>query len=258
MKSGRKKGAARPAKKVDVKPASKAPFYLLLGGIAVAAVALIAWQAMRPTSSGVVIVDRNIPLPEGKGYLIGNPDAPVQVVEFADFECPACGSFATLTEPDMKRRLVETGQVSFRFMDYPLEMHENAWDAHFAAACANEQGKFWEMHDALFNTQDQWNTQATNRPKSVMSSLARQVGLDMGQWDECFDSQKYKLQIAGNQREGDKWGVSSTPTFVIGDRVVAGLLSYDQLKTLVDAAAANPARVTPLPQGDTAVPPRQH
>jgi protein-disulfide isomerase len=252
---GGKGAAPRTAKKVKVKPATKSPFYMLLGVIAVAAVALIAMQVMRPTSSGVVTVDRNIPLPEGKGYLMGDAYAPVQIVEFADFECPACGSFATLTEPDMKRRLVETGQVSFRFMDYPLEMHENAWDAHFAAACANEQGKFWEMHDALFNTQDRWNTQATNRPKGVMSLLARQVGVDMAQWDECFDSQEYKLQIAANQREGDKWMVSSTPTFVIGDKVVRGLLSYDQLKILVDSALANPPRVMPLPQGDTAVPP---
>jgi protein-disulfide isomerase len=253
VKSGKGKGGARTAKKVVAKPASKAPFYLLLGGIAIAAVGLIAWQATRPTSSGVIIVDRNIPLPEGTGYLMGSPDAPVQIVEFADFECPACGSFATLTEPDMKRRLVETGQVSFRFMDYPLEMHENAWDAHFAASCANEQGKFWEMHDALFNTQDQWNTFATNRPKSVMADLARRIGIDMNQWDECFDSQEYKLQIAANQREGDKWAVKLTPTIVIGNQVFEGSLGYDQLKILVDSAMARASRATP--PADSSEPP---
>lgn len=254
MKGGKGKGTPRPVKKVPVQAdRGKVPFYLLLGAIAVVAIALISYQAMNPKSSGVITVDPNITLPEGRGYVMGNPDAPVQVVEFADFECPACGSFATLTEPDMKARLVETGLVSFRFMDYPLEMHPNAWDAHFAAACANEQGKFWEMHDRLFQLQHEWNSTVTNRPKAIFTRIAREIGADMGQWDDCYDSQKYKLEIAANAREGDKWRVGSTPTFVIGDKVIPGALGYDQLKAYVDSAMALGPRVTPMSQGDTAV-----
>jgi protein-disulfide isomerase len=204
-------------------------------------------------SSGVITIDPNLPLPEASGYLMGNAAAPVQILEFADFECPACGSFATLTEPDMRKRLVETGQASFRFLDYPLAMHANSWDAHMAAACANEQGKFWEMHDRIFATQDQWNTQATNRPKQVFSRLAREILLDESQWDECYDTQKYKLNIAANQREGDRRLVSSTPTFIIGDKLVKGALGFDQLKSYVDSAAAMAPAVPPVPSGDTAL-----
>ena len=228
------RSGAKPA----VRPKSKAPFHALLGVIAGAAVLLIAWQAMRPRSSGVVMIDPNTPLPEAQGYLVGDAAAPVQVLEFADFECPACGSFATLTEPDVRSRLVQTGQISFRFLDFPLPQHLNSWDASMAAACANEQGKFWEMHDQIFANQDRWATQTTNRPKAVFSRLAGSIGLNMSQWDDCYDSQKYKLNIAANLREGENRGVRSTPTFIIGGRMIANAMGYDQFKMYVDSALA--------------------
>lgn len=239
-------------RKTDVRDTSRAPFYGVLGVIALAAVGFIVYQSMQAKSSGVITIDPNMTLPEASGYVMGNPAAPVQIIEFADFECPACGSFATLTEPDMRKRLIETGLASFRFMDYPLPIHANTWDAHFAAACANEQGRFWEMHDQLFMTQDQWASQVTNRPKAVFSRIAESLALDMGQWNECYDSQKYKLNIAANQREGDRRMVSSTPTFVIGDKVIRGALGFDELKMWVDSAAAKAPAPPPVPTGDTA------
>lgn len=236
-------GGARSGSKPAVQAKSKGPFYALLGAIAGAAVLLIVWQASRPTSSGVVMIDPNTPLPEAQGYLMGDPAAPVQVLEFADFECPACGSFATLTEPDVRSRLVQSGQISFRFLDFPLPQHLNSWDASMAAACANEQGKFWEMHDQIFANQDRWATQATNRPKAVFERLAQSLGLNMSQWDDCYDAQKYKLNIAANLREGENRGVRSTPTFIIGGRMIANAMGYDQFKMYVDSALANaPAR----------------
>jgi protein-disulfide isomerase len=238
--------------KVAVRGNDRRPFYILLVAIAVAAVGFIGYQSMQARSSGVVTVDPTLALPEAAGYLMGSPTAPVQILEFADFECPACGSFATLTEPDVRKRLVETGLASFRFMDYPLPIHGNTWDAHFAAACANEQGKFWEMHDQIFATQDQWNTQVTNRPKAIFSRLARTILLDESQWNECYDSQKYKLNIAANMREGERRLVQSTPTFIIGDKLIPGALGYDQLKAYVDSAAAKAPVMTPVPSGDTA------
>jgi protein-disulfide isomerase len=240
-------------KKVDVRGTDRRPFYTLLGGIAVAAAIFIGWQMSQARSSGVITIDPNTPLPEASGYLLGNADAPVQILEFADFECPACGSFATLTEPDVRKRLVETGQASFRFLDFPLPIHKNTWDASMAAACANEQGKFWEMHDQIFSTQDQWNGDVTNRPKVVFARLARAVLLNEPQWEECYDSQKYKLNIAANMKEGERRLVQSTPTFVIGDKVIPGALGFDQLKLYVDSAAAKaPVRPGGL-LGDTAL-----
>jgi protein-disulfide isomerase len=159
--------AGASKKKVEIRGTDRRPFYVLLGLIAAAVVVFISWQMSQSKSSGVITIDPNTTLPEASGYLMGNASAPVQILEFADFECPACGSFATLTEPDVRKRLVQTGQVSFRFLDFPLPIHRNTWDASMAAACANEQGKFWEMHDQIFATQDQWNGEVTNRPKAV-------------------------------------------------------------------------------------------
>ena len=247
------KQAPQPARKVPVRGADRRPFYGLLGAIALAAVVFIGWQMTQAKSSGVITIDPNMPLPEATGYVMGNASAPVQILEFADFECPACGQFATLTEPDLRKRLVETGQVSFRFFDFPLAMHPNSWDASFAAACANEQGKFWEMHDQIFATQDQWAATATNRPKAVFSRLVKSLALNEAQWDECYDSQKYKANIAANQREGERRHVGQTPTFVIGDKLIAGSLGYDQLKAYVDSAAAKAAASPMTPLGDTAL-----
>ncbi|HEX7121313.1 MAG TPA: DsbA family protein [Gemmatimonadaceae bacterium] len=233
------KGSAKGrSSKPAVRAKSKTPFYAVLGVIAAIAVLLIAWQATRPTSMGVVVIDPNTPLPEAEGYLLGDSAAPVQILEFADFECPACMSFATLTEPDVRRNLVATGKVSFRFLDFPLSMHLNSWDASMAAACANEQGKFWEMHDLIFANQDRWSSMATRRPKGIFANLAESLGLNMGQWNECYDSKKYLNQIAANQREGERRGVRSTPTFVIGSRMIALALSWDSFKMYVDSALA--------------------
>ena len=251
--SGGGAGGGGPRKKVEVRGSDRRPFYVLLGAIAVAAAVFIGWQMMQSKSSGVISIDPNMTLPEATGYLMGNASAPVQILEFADFECPACGSFATLTEPDVRKRLVETGQVSYRFMDFPLPIHRNTWDASFAAACANEQGKFWEMHDQIFATQDQWNGMVTNRPKAIFSRLARAIQLDEAQWEGCYDSQKYKLNIAATMREGERRLVQSTPTFVIGDKLIPGALGFDALKAYVDSAAAKAPVPGSGPTGDTAL-----
>jgi protein-disulfide isomerase len=231
-------GSPRPSgAKKSRKSDSRRPFYALLGIVGVAGAVFILFQLTRP-GTAVATIDPNTPLPTAEGYVLGNPNAPVQVLEFADFECPACGDFAVVTEPDVRKRLVETGQISLRFLDFPLANHRNSLAASNAAACANEQGKFWEMHDAIFENQDRWSAITTSRPKGVFEELARQVGLDVGKWEECFDTQKYRLNILANQREGERRRVGSTPTFVIGSRMIPGNLGFDRIRAYVDTALA--------------------
>ncbi len=219
-------------------------FLTILGIVAAGFLGFIVYQANKPGPTARVL-DPGTPLPEATGYVLGNADAPVTVLEFADFECPACGQFFTLTEPDVRTRLIETGQIVYKFFDYPLPMHKNTWPASHAAACANEQGKFWEMHDALFNTQDKWSGLATSRPKGILKGLAEQIGLDVGQWESCYDSEKYLESITANLREGERLLVGSTPTFVIGKRMVPGSISYDRFKAYVDSALADVGAATP-------------
>jgi protein-disulfide isomerase len=108
----------------------------------------------------------------------------VKIIEFADFECPGCGNFATVTEPDVRKRIIEPGLANMTFYDFPLPQHKNSRAAHNAAACAADQGKFWEMHDRLFNSQDQWNTQATDNPKPFFEKYASDMGLDAKTWED--------------------------------------------------------------------------
>jgi len=215
---------------------SKTPFYAAIAVIAVVGVGALAFVASRPKNTATTVDPATIVAGEPQGYLLGKPDAPVQVIEFADFECPACGQFATLAEPDIRKRFIEPGTISYRFYDYPLPMHKNTWAASNAAACADEQGKFWEMHDQLFNAQDQWNGQATSRPKSKFQEYAKALGLDVGKWEACYDAKKYQPRIKANQQMAEKRGASQTPTFVIGNKMVGGAISFDYFKALVDSA----------------------
>ena len=126
----------------------------------------------------------------------------MQILEFADFECPGCGNFATVTEPDVRKRIIEAGLANFTFYDFPLPMHKNSQAAHNAAACAADQNKFWEMHDRLFGTQDQWNTQATDNPKPFFEKYASDIGLDTKAWESCFDDRKHQGRILANMNYG--------------------------------------------------------
>jgi protein-disulfide isomerase len=194
-------------------------FWTAAVAIVVVAIGLLAY-VMRPKP--VREVDLQGDPAQARGYLLGDSTAPLQIIEFADFECPACAQFATLTEPDIRRRLIATGEASYRFYDFPLPMHRNTWAASNAAACADEQGRFWEMHDRLFERQDEWNGEATGRPKGIFTRLAREVGLDEGRFEQCYDEDRYRSRIAANRAEAERRQVGSTPTFIIGVRGAPG------------------------------------
>ncbi len=217
-------------------------FWIALGVLALVGITGLSWMASRPRAVATRL-DPSLPAIKSEGYVIGSASAPVEVIEFADFECPACGQFATLTEPDVRTRLVNTGQVRFRFMDFPLSMHKNTWDASLAAACANDQGKFWEMHDALFANQDRWNGETTGRPRGPIADLAKGLGLDMTKYNACMDADTHRAKVQSHLTEGEKRGVQSTPTFVFNGLVVPSAIPYDAFKKYVDGALKTaPAR----------------
>jgi protein-disulfide isomerase len=227
-------------------------FYVALAALAIAGLGTLGYVATRGADRQVVTLDPNLPAVQSEGYVIGSASAPVEVIEFADFECPACAQFATLHEPDVRSRLVQPGHIRFRFLDYPLVEigHRNSPTASLAAACANEQGKFWEMHDAIFSTQDRWATEATRNPRGVIDPLAQQVGLDVARYRQCMDTQRYVANIQAHRRAAERYKVTSTPSFVIGGKVYAGSLPYDEFKRRVDeeATARGIQPATPKPQ----------
>lgn len=215
----------------------------MLGAAAVLGVVVLGYAATQGGGGTPITIDPTTATGTAEGYVAGRADAPVEIIEYADFECPGCAQFAAVTEPDVRTRLIETGLVRFRFMDFPLvQIHPNSIPAHLAAACAAEQGKFWEMHDQLFNNQDRWNTAATRNPKGVFEGLAATAGLDRSAWNACYDQRTPLPKISASVAQGQRLKVGGTPTFIVGDQMINEVLSYDRLKALVDSAAAKKAR----------------
>ena len=232
------KGSSSKKVVKDARGGNKKIFYIALGALAVAGIAFLSYTTMKPSAPTSFQLDSAIALVPNQGHVMGSDSALVEVVEFADFECPACGQFASLTKPDVVTRFVNTGLIRFRFVDFPLQMHPNARAAHLAGWCAGEQNKFWEMHDAIFSVQDRWSGYATRRPNRVFSDLAKQVGVNMDQYESCVSSNKYAGQIQSNVDEGIKRQVGGTPTFFIGRMRVSEPLSFDEFKRYVDQAVA--------------------
>jgi protein-disulfide isomerase len=222
----------------------------VLGAIALIGVAAIGYVATKPKAAPVDVQNvadtSNAGPPQG--YLLGKVDAPVKIEEFADFECPACAGFATITEPDVRSRIIDAGLANLTYYDFPLTQHRNTLAASNAAACADEQGKFWPMHDRLFAAQDEWNMEATDSPKPFFKRYAGEIGLDVAKWEACFDARKYQKRISANLAEGLRRGVGSTPSFVIGNKLYRGMNSYDEMKKIVDSISkASPAAPAPAP-----------
>jgi protein-disulfide isomerase len=211
-------------------------FLWVLGFIALVGIAAIGYVASKPKSSATAtdVADTANAGP-AQGYLYGKVDAPVKILEFADFECPSCGGFATITEPDVRTRIIDPGLANLTYFDFPLTQHRNTLAASNAAACADEQGKFWPMHDRIFQGQEEWNGEATDAPKPFFKRYAGEVGLDVAKWESCYDARKYQKRISANLAEGMRRGVGSTPTFIIGNKLYAGMRSYDELKRIVDS-----------------------
>jgi protein-disulfide isomerase len=230
---------APPKKFVKTARASSRPkaFFWVLGLIALIGVAALGYVASKPKSASADVHDVADTTNAGpaQGYLIGKVDAPVKILEYADFECPSCGGFATVTEPDVRTRIIEPGLANLTYYDFPLTQHRNTLAASNAAACADEQGKFWPMHDRIFQGQEEWNGEATDAPKPFFKRYAGEIGLDVAKWESCYDARKYQKRISANLADGLKRGVNSTPTFIIGNKMYPGMRNYDELKKLVDS-----------------------
>jgi protein-disulfide isomerase len=143
--------------------------------------------------------------------------------------------------------------IRVRYIDYPLPMHGNTWNASRAAACADEQGKFWEMHDAIYANQDRWDTQATSKPDKILKQIGAAIpGMKADQFNDCVDTKKMQAKIQAHLKLAEARHVGGTPTFVFGaDKQLDGFLTYDQFKQYVTDAVAKSGK--PMPGvGDTA------
>jgi protein-disulfide isomerase len=222
-------------------------FYLVLGAVAVAGAGLL-WYLTGRSKMVSIPVDVTILAADTagfRGYFMGSDTAKVEVSMYADFQCPGCQQFETIQFPTVRQQLIETGLIRWRYRDFPLdELHPHARLASHAAACADEQGKFWPMHDAIYASQADWSPM--RNATGAFSDLAKNVGLDMARYNECMQSTKYAGRIQASLAEGTKLGVRGTPQFVIGGRLYSADMPSDSLRAIV-LRLIPPAAPAPTP-----------
>ena len=148
-------------------------------------------------------------------HIRGNPDAPVTLEEFGDFQCPPCGKFSEFVEELLKEY---NSRLRLVFRNFPLSGHEHAREAALAAEAAGLQGKFWEMHDTLYREQETW-TKAPN-VREVFESYAGTIGLDVDQFKKDVDGDKARERVDSDRALADFLGVKATPTLFINNRPV--------------------------------------
>lgn len=213
------------------------PFYYLLGGVALAGAGVLAYLSMRqpPVSIPAQVTIQESDTSGFHGYMMGSDSAPLTVTEYADFECPACQQWMAVQMPTIEERLVQTGRVRWRYRDFPLEIHRHSRTAAHAAACADEQNRYWEMNRRIYTWQPAWPFERD--AARVFRWYATALGLDVGRYDACMQAARFAGRIQASLLEGQKVGVGSTPTFMINGRlfVGGGAVHYDMLKAMLDS-----------------------
>jgi protein-disulfide isomerase len=219
-------------------PSSLNRFYVVLGVLAAVAIGALLYL-MNRSSTPTVPANVKVEATDTagfRGYVLGSDTAPVEVVEYADFQCPACQSFDLVEFPYVKERLIQTGRVRWVYRDFPLDQpHKWTRLAAHSAACASEQGKYWEQHTSLYETQPDWS--ASNGAGGMFRDYAEKNGMDLAKYDDCMTSLRYAGRIQASADEGIRLGVGSTPSFIIAGRIYAGVQPYDRLRALVDSLA---------------------
>ena len=164
----------------------------------------------------------------------GRPGAPVTVYEMADFQCPACRSFALETMPVLDREYVRSGKVRFVFIHFPLsQIHPNAVAAAEVAMCAARQGKFWDMHDVLFLRQPVWGP--LPQPGPYLLALADSAGVTREPLVACVTSGATRSEIQADAQRAVRAGAKSTPTFYIEGGLLVGAWPVDTYRHLLDS-----------------------
>jgi len=197
------------------------------------------WEMLQPV--GKIVVPELRPRPMADFNAMGDPDAPVVIVGFSDFQCPYCRVFADETEPLIVQGHVETGEVYFEYRSLGNFISDNigrgrteSRDSAEAAYCAGDQNKFWEYKDIVYAN---WLGEDVGSftPKRLVA-FAETLDLDMEQFRECFEGGKYRDLVMQDQRDGASEGINSTPSFLINGKLVVGAQPYSVFLQEIEAA----------------------
>ncbi len=163
---------------------------------------------------------------------LGDPNAPVTLIEFSDYQCPFCKKFTTEIFPTIKEAYIDTGKVRFVFRDFPLEIHDLAKEAALAARCAGEQGQYFAYHDILFENSEEISTEN-------LKAWAAELGLDTDLFSTCLNDPEQMKDLETDIAEAKELGVSGTPSFLINEHFITGAQPFAAFKLLIEAELDN-------------------
>jgi protein-disulfide isomerase len=187
------------------------------------------------------LAPENIVLGIDDDPVMGDQKARLVLVEFSDFQCPFCARFVQETLPEIEKDYIKTGKLRYVFRDFPISgAHKDAFKAAMASGCALDQGKYWEMHDRLFENQTAFTVHN-------LTQRAEAIGLNKEKFQQCLNNNEYETEIQNDFAEGLKAGVNQTPTFFLGVTqpnspklkvltVITGAKSYAVFKAAIDSA----------------------
>lgn len=208
----------------------------VLTGIGIVTVAIVVGAALffggksAPSQTTKVNEDQSKMLVRENSHIKGPKDAKVTLIEFGDFQCPACG----MAHPVVSQLLKDyDGKIRFVFRQFPLPMHANGKTSAQAAEAAGEQGKFFEMYDALYENQKEWGED--KNPMQFFEKYAKNIGLDVEKFKKDVEAKKYEEFIQKEIADGNALGVSATPTFFLNNEKIIGGIGYDELKAKIEA-----------------------
>lgn len=176
------------------------------------------------------------------GRIMGSPGAKVWMIIASDFQCPYCREWhATIAEP-LRTEYVKTGNVRVAYLNFPLGQHQHAWPAAEVAMCSAAQGKFWPVHDAMFETQAKWNALSLVAAGAYFDSLAVARGVNGTALRACVGSKAVRPLIQADYERTRNAGVRSTPTIIIGSEMMPGVYPLAAYRAALDSALAKASR----------------
>ncbi len=198
----------------------------ILIGIGSILLAIIKSPSKNISSSGLVTINLT-----DLDWSKGDKAAPAVLVEYSDFQCPACASYYNLINTLEK----EVGdKMLFVYRHYPLPQHKNARLSAYAAEAAGLQEKFWQMHALLFENQKIWSD--SDDARKIFTDYAKSLTLDITQFEKDLDAQKVKDKVENDLKSGQALGVNATPTFYLNGKRLENISSFDQFKKIIEDA----------------------
>lgn len=234
----RRKKTGQPVAKG--KPSQKPLIIALSAGVVALVIAIVYFITAppAPTSDALPTASANAsPFPaqlDEYGVSLGDPDAPVVVREFADYQCPACQSFASASQ-QLKEKYVKSGQVRFVYFDLPLRQHQNAVPAALAARCAGDQDRYWAMHDRLFDDQYEWS--GSGSATDMFERYAKDLGLETRRFRRCMNTELHLEAIEQSRQVAVQLQLTSTPTVLV-DNIRLTRPGWGQLSAVVERELA--------------------